>query len=732
MLKLNHNELKQVLKQYYKTKLALFVFGAFGIGKSFLVRDAAKEIAKERAREFVEWNKLTKEEKQEVYEYPEKYFTLIDIRMSEQDSTDIKGLPDFRDGRETIDWKIPLWEKYLIKENSDGILFLDEFNLGCFKEDTNILTSEGYKKIKDVKKGEKILDINGEFSSVLETQKILYRGDIYKIKPAGIKELETTPNHPFLVIEKYRKANKKWGIKQVISKPIWKKAEELKKGDYVSIPIIRDLIEDNSISQNFAELLGYYTADGSYCKSSKNSYRVNLVFNKTEKYLAERVKEIVGLELNKNSSISKRENTFVVRFSIDKKTKEELFDECGKGAKNKHIPNSILRNKNLSILKSFLYGYWKGDGCFVKNDVTSFISFTTMSERLSFELQSAFARFGILTTINQDKKIREHILRGKIVKSGGSFIIRTPNRKLHNLFDLDFENERKTEHFFLYDDKIWTKIRKISKQEEDTYIYNFEVEKSNTYTANNVLTHNTPLILSSFYKVLYDRIVNDEKMSKNWLVVGAGNRDDDRGFTHTLPEPLRDRGGEIELVNPNAEDWTEWAIKNNIDSRIIGFINFKPSSLHKVDFSDNQKNTTERGFERLSCLVSEVKDWKEFELLCCSAIGEGIAREFIAFCKIQEKLKLEEIIKNPSRIEKIEDISVKFFLVSAVAEKYKDKKVDFEKVMEISVVLDKIQNAEFVALLWRLSSNYTEQFKKDFLKSKKYDKFVDKYGKFLI
>ena len=119
-------------------------------------------------------------------------------------------------------------------------------------------------------------------------------------------------------------------------------------------------------------------------------------------------------------------------------------------------------------------------------------------------------------------------------------------------------------------------------------------------------------------------------------------------------------------------------------------------------------------------------------MISCSAIGEGTAREFIAFCKIQEKFKLEEIIKNPKKIEKIQNIAVKYFLVSVVAEKYKDKKVDFEKVMEISVVLDDIKNAEFVALLWRLSSSYTENFKKDFLKSKIHDKFIEKYGKFLI
>jgi hypothetical protein len=372
VLKVTHKQLNDLLKEYYTKKLSLFIYGAFGIGKSFCVRDTAKEIAESKAKTFVEWNRLDKETKQKVFEYPEKYFVLIDERLSEYDSSDIKGLPNFKDGQETLEWKIPKWAKFITLENSDGVVFFDEINLA------------------------------------------------------------------------------------------------------------------------------------------------------------------------------------------------------------------------------------------------------------------------------------------------------------------------------------------------------------------------TPLVISSVYKIIYDRIVNDSPINKNWLVVGAGNREEDRAFTHTLPAPVRDRGGEVELINASIEDWTDWASKNNIDSRILGFVNFKPSSLSSVDFDSNQKFTTTRGWERLSKLIdgNTKKMSKSQEVLICSAIGEGIAREFIAFWKIQEKLNLEEVIKKPSKIEEIEEISIKYFLVSVLAEKYKNKKVDFAKIVEVSKVLDKIGNAEFVALLWRICINSCKQFEKDFLNTK--DEIVTKYSELYI
>ena len=370
--KVTHKELAELLKVYYEKKTSLLIYGSFGLGKSVTVRETAKKIAKERGREFIEWNSLTREEKQKVAEYPEKYFCLMDIRLSEYDSSDIKGLPDFKDG-ESIVWKSPFFAKVLEKENSDGILFFDEINLA------------------------------------------------------------------------------------------------------------------------------------------------------------------------------------------------------------------------------------------------------------------------------------------------------------------------------------------------------------------------TPLVISSVYKIIYDRVINESKINSNWLILGCGNLSKDRAYTHELAPPVRDRGGEVELISPSADDWTDWAVANKIDSKIIGFINFKPSNLHKVDFEDEQKFTTERGWERLNNLIKGISDLKTLELVSSSAISEGVAKEFVAFCKIQDKVKLEEIIKNPEKLEAIKEISIKYFVITALAEKYKDDKVKFNKVIKISEVLDKMKNAEFVALLWRLCYRYdSSKFRKEFTGSEINKELAERYSKYLI
>jgi len=370
MKKVNHSELNKLIQEYYKKKIALLVYGTFGIGKSYLIRDTAEEIAKSKSKIFIEWNKINDDEKQKVSEYPEKYFVLMDIRLSEYDSSDIKGLPDFKD-KDSIEWKVPFWCRFLEKPNSDGILFFDEMNLA------------------------------------------------------------------------------------------------------------------------------------------------------------------------------------------------------------------------------------------------------------------------------------------------------------------------------------------------------------------------TPLVISSCYKIIYDRVINNGKIADEWFIMGCGNLSEDRAYTHDLSPPVRDRGGEVEL-SFSSDEWLDWAIQNNIDSKIMGFVSFKPSVLHIVDYEDKQKFTTPRGWERLNTLIKDVKDLKTMELLSSTAIGEGTSKEFMAFCKIQEQIDLEKVIKNPQKLADITEISVKYFVITAIVDRYKDNKVKFELINQATEVLDKNNNAEFVSLLWRLCFKYNpSKFKKDFIAGKVSQKIKDKYIKYL-
>jgi MoxR-like ATPase len=124
-------ELKTLTHRHYDTKVPLFVRGGFGIGKSAVIKSTASQIATQKKKNFVVWNNLTEKEKLAVEADPAIYFVFFDERLSQYEPSDIRGLPQFLDGGETINWSIPRYLALLTHPDSDGILFFDEINLAA-------------------------------------------------------------------------------------------------------------------------------------------------------------------------------------------------------------------------------------------------------------------------------------------------------------------------------------------------------------------------------------------------------------------------------------------------------------------------------------------------------------------------------------------------------------------------------------------------------------------------
>lgn len=130
MQEVSHKELEYMIGRFYeiRKKKSLYIWGATGIGKSVTVKRKAEEIAKSLNREFVEWNKLSIEKKLDVEEHPEKYFFLMDQRLSQIDPSDLRGLPGLN-GKKFTEWRPTYWHYVASKPKSAGIIFLDEINL---------------------------------------------------------------------------------------------------------------------------------------------------------------------------------------------------------------------------------------------------------------------------------------------------------------------------------------------------------------------------------------------------------------------------------------------------------------------------------------------------------------------------------------------------------------------------------------------------------------------------
>ena len=181
---LEHKELRTILMAAKERKVSMILLGRTGIGKSDTIKNAAKDMATSRNKEFLEWNECTMEQKKEVITNPDKYFGFLDIRLTQYEPSDIKGLPSFQEG--TVVWQQNLWVKAF--QAIDGVILFDEINL-C----PPLLQNSVYQIILDKQVGESPLNkdvmivgagnLQEDRASTFEIPKpIISRGMIFELR----------------------------------------------------------------------------------------------------------------------------------------------------------------------------------------------------------------------------------------------------------------------------------------------------------------------------------------------------------------------------------------------------------------------------------------------------------------------------------------------------------------------------------------------------------------------
>jgi len=127
MQKINTKQYSELLSYLYERKVPMFVQGGPGIGKSEIPRQVFAKIAEQKNLEFVRWDKTTLSEKDALAKHPEKYFVFCDQRLSQMDTTDLRGIPKMSGDK--MESMPPFWVKFFCNEKAEGVIFFDEINL---------------------------------------------------------------------------------------------------------------------------------------------------------------------------------------------------------------------------------------------------------------------------------------------------------------------------------------------------------------------------------------------------------------------------------------------------------------------------------------------------------------------------------------------------------------------------------------------------------------------------
>lgn len=435
---------------------------------------------------------------------------------------------------------------------SDAFVLISRGEGFCTLPSACIKCVDGVKSIKDIKVGDKVFSHTGSQRKVTHKFERNYEGLMVKLESIGRNNqpLYLTPNHKVRVLSIDTSTNT--GLKtlnNILYDPIednikiysndhfnnkldtvqleWKRADEIKKGDYLFYPKLdyslndyvytcadtinlfkidefakHFIIEDGNIfkkgrnqygpykaqklfdkitidlSNDFFKLMGYFVAEGC-C----NKNEVIFSFHKFDKtYHAEVIllmENVFGkISYKKYDHQTKLSTKIVFQSIIASKLFKVLFSN---GESNKKLPKFIICSNNESKY-SFLNGLFNGDGHYSKEYKTSL---STASVNLANDI------FDILFSMNIKSTIKKRLIDNKFYYSVNITNTRDCNKLLFNIDqyikeedDINKSQYRSFENFQLLC------VSKISEEQYNGNVYNIGVEIDNSYICENVAVHN--------------------------------------------------------------------------------------------------------------------------------------------------------------------------------------------------------------------------------------------------
>lgn len=157
-------------------------------------------------------------------------------------------------------------------------------------------------------------------------------------------------------------------------------------------------------------------------------------------------------------------------------------------------------------------------------------------------------------------------------------------------------------------------------------------------------------VQAAAYQITLDRVVGEHKLPENCIVIAAGNRTTDKSVAFKMPKALANRLLHID-VQGNFKSWQEWAVRNGINHKVLGFLRFRQNYLMGFDSStDDLAFATPRSWEMVSNLLNYVSDDVEnMYSMVAGLVGTGVAVEFRTWAKVYQDLPdIEDIFDGKS------------------------------------------------------------------------------------
>lgn len=191
-----------------------------------------------------------------------------------------------------------------------------------------------------------------------------------------------------------------------------------------------------------------------------------------------------------------------------------------------------------------------------------------------------------------------------------------------------------------------------------------------------------PSVQAAAYQLILNRRIGQYRLPENVVIIAAGNRETDKGVTYRMPKPLENRFVHFEL-RVDFQDWLNWAVNNNINADVVGYLSFAKGDLYNFDPSSSSRGfATPRSWTFVSEMLEDADELPESMQtdVVTGCVGEGTAIKFMAHRKIAGDLP-DPVLVLDGKVKTMEstEISAKYALATSLCYELRDRYIDGDK-----------------------------------------------------
>ena len=359
----------------------------------------------------------------------------------------------------------------------------------CFTPDTIVFSREGPKCMENITCTDYLVTIDGSFKKVNSIAKNHVNKEILNIQiKYAFGNTRVTPEHEVYVIQGQTKMLNfdviKKRLKSGYAAPKFIEAKHICEDDFVGFPV-PTYEEDINISNDALRFYGIMVGDGHISERKNcNSVEYGITLNQTSKYHVVQFceKYLQNSNIHFWTTVDDMKNTYTIKWS-DRCigiSYDELYDKN----KNKIIKEDFLhlpKDKLLALVKGLL----ETDGSYGNE-----LYFHNTSLPVVMSLRYILIRLGILTSGHIEKS--RDGSRSFIQSQKPCYVVRIPKSDMFKcIFPNDYVPSNKL-GYFEYNNILWSRVRKITKEDYQGMVYDFNMTDNHNYTVANMgLVHNS-------------------------------------------------------------------------------------------------------------------------------------------------------------------------------------------------------------------------------------------------